>query len=92
MCFVVVVVFWCCLMWSLVSVKCCCCFLVLFHVVTGQCEMIYHFFQAKKRQAYLEESYGTAFKELEFLVMNYDPDEKAKKTSMFFSVCFRFSL
>ena len=43
MCFVVVVL-WCCLMWSLVSVKFCCYFLVLFKVVTGQCEFFVLFF------------------------------------------------
>ena len=32
-------------MWSLVSVKCCC-FLVLFNVVTGQCEMLLLLFGA----------------------------------------------
>ena len=31
-------------MWSLVSVKCC--FLVLFNVVTGQCELLLLFFGA----------------------------------------------
>ncbi|XP_076465696.1 coiled-coil domain-containing protein 171-like isoform X2 [Babylonia areolata] len=37
--------------------------------------------KAKKRQAYLEDTYGTAFKELEFLLMNYDTgtEDKGKK-------------
>ncbi|KAK7484591.1 hypothetical protein BaRGS_00024223 [Batillaria attramentaria] len=38
--------------------------------------------KAKKRQAFLEETYGTAFKELEFLLMNFDFDEKGKKTRL----------
>lgn len=39
-------------------------------------------FQAKKRQAFLEDSYGTAFKELEYLLLNFDVEDKNKKTSM----------
>ncbi|KAL8625440.1 hypothetical protein ACOMHN_018585 [Nucella lapillus] len=40
--------------------------------------------KAKKRQAYLEDTYGTAFKELEFLLLNYDTgiDDKGKKTKL----------
>ncbi|XP_025077162.1 coiled-coil domain-containing protein 171-like isoform X2 [Pomacea canaliculata] len=41
--------------------------------------------KAKKRQAFLEDSYGTAFKELEYLLLNFDVEDKNKKTKIVIS-------
>ena len=37
--------------------------------------------QAKKRQVFLEDTYGGSMKELDLILRNFQPEDKAKKPS-----------